>query len=82
MRCDLCTGDQRAARRLAKERENQVRRLKIQLSQEQDVARREVLMNQMTALLPGTLHLGEIVYSNQFVIVTAQHLIVHGANFT
>jgi hypothetical protein len=45
MRCDLCTGDDTAAARLGKERQRQVRRLKIQLSQKQDVARRTVLMN-------------------------------------
>jgi len=82
MRCDLCTGDDTAAAGLGKQRENQVRRLKIQLSQEQDVARREELMTQMAALLQWTRNLGEIVYSNQFVLVTAQNLIVNGANLT
>jgi hypothetical protein len=28
----------------------------------------------MAPLLQGTLHLGEIVYSNQFVLYTANHL--------
>ena len=81
MRCDLCTGDDAAASKLGKERENQVRRLKIQLSH-QDVARREELMNQMTALLQGTLNLGEIVYSNQFVLVTANGLKKADDSFT
>jgi hypothetical protein len=82
MRCDLCTGDQTAAHKLGKQRQRQVINLKIQWMQEQDVARREVLMNQMATLLPGTLCLGEIVYSNQFVLVTAHNLIVNGASFT
>lgn len=82
MRCDLCTGDDTAAARLGKKRENQVRRLKIQLSHEQDVARREELMTQMAALLQGTLNLGEIVYSDQFVLVTANHVKEHDDSFT
>jgi hypothetical protein len=82
MRCDLCTGDQKAAARLGKERQRQVINLKIQWMQEQDVARREELMNQMAVLLQGTLHLNEIVYSNQFVLFTANHLKEKDANFT
>ena len=82
MRCDLCTGDDTAARQLGKQRENQVIHLKIQLSHEQDAARREDLMNQMTVLLQGALNLGLIVYSNQFVILTANNLKENDANFT
>ncbi len=67
MRCDFYTGDQTAALKLGKERQRQVINLKIQWMQEQDVARREELMNQMTHLLQGTLDLNRIVYSNQFV---------------
>ena len=74
MRCDLCTEDQKAALGLGKERERQVINLKIQWTQEQDVVRREALMTQMTVLLQGTLNLVFIVYSNQFVIQTANNL--------
>ena len=72
----------KTALRLGKQREKQVRRLKIQLSHVQDVARREKLMNQMTALLTGTLDLGEIVYTNQFVLIMAKHLKYKDASFT
>jgi hypothetical protein len=74
MRCDLCTGDQTAALRLGKERQRQVINLKIQWTQEQDVARREDLMNQITPLLQGTLNLAIIVYTNQFVLISAIRL--------
>ena len=49
---------------------------------DRDVARREELMTQMAPLLHGTLNLGEIVYSNQFVLNMAHNLIVNGASFT
>jgi hypothetical protein len=78
----LCTGDQTAARKLGKQRENQVRRLKIQWTHEQNVARREELMTQMAALLQGTLDLDVIVYSNRFVLVTANGLKKANDSFT
>ena len=82
MRCDLCTGDQKAALKLGKERQRQVINLKIQRMREQDVARREELMTQMTLLLHDTLNLGFIVYSNQFLLFTAKHLKEKDDSFT
>ena len=82
MRCDLCIGAQIDAHKLGKERERQVIRLKIQLTQEQDLARRKELMNEIAALMPGTLNLGQIAYTNQFVLHTAQNLKRADATFT
>ncbi len=82
MRCDLCTGDQKAAQKLGKQRQRQVINLKIEWTEEQDVARREYLMNEMTPLLQGTSQLGEIVHTNQFVLFTARNLKEKDANFT
>jgi len=81
-RCDLCTGDQTAARKLGKQRQRQVINLKIQWTHEQNVARREELMTQMAALLQGTLDLDVIVYSNRFVLVTANGLKKANDSFT
>ena len=47
MRCDLCTEDQADAVRLGKQCQGQVINLKIEWTEEEDVARRSVLMNQM-----------------------------------
>ena len=74
MRCDWCTGDQTAAVGLGKECQRQVINLKIEWTVEQDAVRREDVMNQMTDLLPGTLNLGEIVHTNQFVLATGSNL--------
>ena len=80
--CGAICVDYTAAIQLGKEGHRQFINLKGQLSHEQDVARHEVLMNQIAPLLQGTLNLGKIVYSNRFVLVTAESLKMADDSFT
>ena len=82
MRCDLCTGDDKAASMLGKQRQREIILLKIRWLQEEDQEQQENLMLQMTTLLKGTIGLGLTVYSNQFVIHTANNLKQNGANLS
>ena len=82
MQCNLCTADYAAYRSLGKARQRQVIKLKIQWTEELDAARRERLVDEMVSLLHGTQDLGRIVFTYQFVLVTAGTLRQSDASFT